>query len=107
MTAGGDLRERVRDLLDDRPMREQPMFGGVSFMVEERLLVAAGRDGSLLVRVDPDRSAELLTRPGAEPARMGQRDMGPGWLRVEADGVESEDDLRSWLDVALEFHAVG
>lgn len=106
MAAVGDaLRARVRKALADRPTREQPMFGGVSFMVDDRLLVATGRDGSLLVRVDPDRSQEHLSRRGAKQAVMGQRDMGPGWLRVEAAGIESDEDLRSWLDVALDFAA--
>ncbi|MFO6451097.1 MULTISPECIES: TfoX/Sxy family protein [unclassified Aeromicrobium] len=96
------LARRVRHELAGRVTREVTMFGGLSFMVEEALTVAARRDGSLLVRVDPAARAEALGRPGAEPAAMRNgRVMGDGWLSVRSEGVASDDHLRSWLAVAL------
>lgn len=41
MTAQQSLVERVRHALRDRSTREVRMFGGVSFMVEGRMVVAA------------------------------------------------------------------
>lgn len=77
------------------------MFGGVSFMVEERMVVACRGNGNLLVHVDPERSAELLTRPGAYPAKMGKgRSMGPAWLEVRS-GALSDAELDFWLQAAL------
>lgn len=52
-------------------VREAAMFGSRAIMLEERMLVAVWKDGSLLVRVDPERSAELCARPGAQQAVMG------------------------------------
>ena len=49
--------------LPDGAVREVPMFGGLSIMLDDSMVVSVGRDGSLLVRVDPGRSAELLARP--------------------------------------------
>lgn len=40
---------------------------------------------------------------GARRTEMGGRDMGPGWLRVDAGLVAGDDELRCWLDVALGF----
>lgn len=97
------LADRVRAVLPpDLPTREVAMFGGLSFMVEERMVVAVGRDGNLLVRVDPRRSDELLARPGAEPAVMGRRSMGPGWIRVSAHGLDTDDQIAFWTGVGLE-----
>ena len=71
MTAQKDLVERVRDALRARNPREVSMFGGVSFMVEDRMVVAARREGTLLLRIDPTDAEDLLARPGAHPALMG------------------------------------
>ena len=99
-----ELLDRVHALLPaDREAREAPMFGGVSVMLDDALLVAAGKDGSLLVRVDPERRADLLTRDGAGPAVMGaKRRMGPEWVRVDASGLGTEERLAFWVGAALE-----
>lgn len=98
------LAARVRAALPaDRPVREVPMFGGLSFLVADSLVVAAGRHGELLVRVDPARSEELLRVEGARPAVMGaDRPMGPGWVTVEEEGVRAEAQLAFWLQVGLD-----
>jgi hypothetical protein len=76
--------ERIRALLADEPAtREVAMFGGLSFMVNDKMIVNVRRSGDLLVRVDPHRSPELVADHGARPAEMGAgRSMGPGWLDV-------------------------
>lgn len=105
MTAQKDLVERIRDALKDRNPREVPMFGGVSFMVEGRMVVAARRDGGLLLRIDPAAAADLLARPGAHPALMGaDRPMGDGWISIEQAALRGPG-LDAWLGPALSFHA--
>ena len=105
MTAERDaLADRVRAALpQDRPVREVSMFGGVSFMVDDSMVVAAGRGGDLLVRIDPARNDELLSVPGARPAVMGaDRPMGPGWITVSRDGLATDEQLAFWLHVGLD-----
>ena len=101
------LVERIRSALPTgRSVREVPMFGGTALMLDERMLVSVGKDGSLLVRIDPDQYEELLQRAGARPSYMGtDRPMGPGWLTVDDASLHTEDDLGRWLDTALDFHA--
>jgi TfoX/Sxy family transcriptional regulator of competence genes len=101
------LLERVRALLPTgHDVREIPMFGGLSVLLDDRMLVAVRRDESLLVRVDPARSAELLSMAGAEPASMGaHRSMGPGWIDVSGEAVHSQEQLTFWLQIALDHHA--
>ena len=63
------LADRIRAVLpDDRSVREVSMFGGLSFMVHDSMVVSAGRNGDLLVRIDPARNDELLDGTGG-PAR--------------------------------------
>lgn len=110
MPYDAELADRVRAGLSGHGhVREIAMFGGLAFMVEDRMVlcVSAG-GGALLVRVGADRDAELVTRPGAQRAEMGQgRSMGEGWIAVDDDAVQSADELASWLDVALAYHAEG
>lgn len=105
MTAPTDLAQRVRALLADEPStREVSMFGGHAFMVNDKIVVSAQRAGELLVRVPEDRHEELRTRPGARQAVMGaDRDMGPGWVTVDAASVTGEG-LSTWLGIALEHN---
>ena len=100
------LRDRIRALLEAKsPTREVPMFGGLSFLVNEKMVASVRSDGDLLVRVDPERSPELATLPGARPAEMGAgRAMGPGWMCVAEEAIATDEQLSFWVDVALEYN---
>lgn len=103
--AAGTLTERVRAALTDRSVRDVSMFGGISFMIDGRMLVATRGDGHLLVRISPEHRDRLLAKPGAAPAMMGDhRSMGDGWLTVSGDELTGRA-LDEWLGYALDFHA--
>ncbi len=101
-----ELADRVRSVLATQPtVREVKMFGGLSFMVNEAMVVNVGSAGDLLVRVDPQRHEEHLRVEGASSAEMGAgRTMGRGWLVVDADAVGADEDLAFWIRVALDFN---
>ncbi|MFT4220183.1 MAG: TfoX/Sxy family protein [Microbacterium sp.] len=101
-----ELIERIRALVADEPVvREVPMFGSRSVMVNEKMIVSALKGGRLLVRVDAGRHDELLARPGAVQAEMGPgRDMGPGWIEVAADAIGGDEQLSFWVGVAMEHN---
>ena len=100
------LVQRVRALVDDEPdVREVPMFGGRAIMINDKMIVSAGKTGDLLVRVAADRHETLLGEPGAEQARMGAgRDMGLGWITVTPEAIADDTHLAFWVDVAMEHN---
>jgi TfoX/Sxy family transcriptional regulator of competence genes len=105
-----EVADRVRGVLSDRDhVREVKMFGGLAFMVDERMVVCvSGGGGGLLVRVAPERDAEYLKKAGAERAEMGKgRSMGEGWITVHEEALERYEDLQYWMDASLDFHAQG
>lgn len=106
MTQQTDLIERLRtQLAAEASTREVSMFGGRSFMVNDKMVVSALKDGDLLVRVDAERHSELTQQSGARQAEMGAgRDMGPGWIAVSAASIASDDRLSFWLDAALNYN---
>jgi hypothetical protein len=96
------LADRIRAVLADRPaVREVAMFGGLSFLVDEKLTVAARGDGTLLVRC-PAARADALLGEGVQRAEMNGRPMSKGWLVVGADRITGDGDLAHWIGLALD-----
>ena len=88
------LADRIRDLVaGEAGITEKTMFGGLSFLVDGNMAVAASGQGGMLVRVDPAESDELAATTGAAPMGMRGRQMA-GWLRVDpADDAE----IQAWV----------
>ena len=97
------LAGRVRDVLaGERGVSEQPMFGGLSFMVDGNLAVAVSSRGGLLVRVGPEGFDEALARPGVTPMDMGGRRM-KGWVFVAPEKLARRPQLSRWVDRGVAF----
>lgn len=109
MAYSAELVDRVRGALSGRgQLREVKMFGGLAFMLDDRMVVTVGGPGDLLVRIAPEHDAELVVKPGAHRAMMGRdRSMGEGWIAVDRQALQSEPDLQFWIDAALAYHAQG
>jgi TfoX/Sxy family transcriptional regulator of competence genes len=92
-----DLANRIRELIAGEPdVSEQGMFGGLVFLVGGKMSVAAGGQGSLIVRMDPEDTDEFLAKPHAQPFVMGGRTM-QGRVRVDAEGVRTKRQLERWV----------
>lgn len=101
MTYDEGLAERIRHVLADEPgVREKKMFGGLSFLVDGNMAIAAGADGALMFRRDPDRDDPVGDH--IRPQVMGERVMS-GWLHVDAEGVESDEQLREIVGRGVSF----
>ena len=100
------LVQRVRTLVNDEPVvREVSMFGGRAIMVNDKMIVSAGKSGDLLVRADAERHEALLNEPGATQAQMGAgRDMGPGWITVAPEAIADDERLAFWVNVARDHN---
>jgi hypothetical protein len=72
------------------------MFGGLGFLINGNMSVAASGQGGLLVRVPPDDTEKLLDRAHVSPMVMAGRE-ARGWLRVDSDGVKTKRQLQSWV----------
>ena len=93
------LAVRIRDLLaGDAGVAEKKMFGGVAFLVDGNMAIAASGQGGILVRVDPARSDQLVDTTKAEIAVMRNRPM-QGWLRVAPEHLRTKRQLVKWVDL--------
>ena len=104
MTADDALIERIRPLLAGREgYSERRMFGGICFMIGGNMCIGTWR-GALIVRLDRRNHEATLAEPHAGPAEMNGRTM-KGWALVEPAGIESDGDLKSWVDRAAAYAA--
>jgi TfoX/Sxy family transcriptional regulator of competence genes len=92
------LAARVRDDLGGEPgVTEKKMFGGLGFMVDGHMAVAAGSGGDLMVRADPAASEAWLEEVGVRPMEMRGRPM-TGWLLVSTAALEDDATLATWVE---------
>jgi TfoX N-terminal domain len=92
-----DLAGLIRELIGSEPrLTEQKMFGGLAFLLDGNMAVAASGQGGLMVRVDPGETETLLGKAHAQPFEMRGRPMR-GWLRVDAEGVRTKPQLEPWV----------
>ena len=93
-----ELADRIRELVgSERGVTEMRMFGGLAFLINGNMAVAASGQGGLMLRIDPADTAKLLTEPDARPFEMRGREMD-GWLRVDTSGLTTKRQLKRWVD---------
>ena len=92
-----ELADRIREVLAGAEgVAEQPMFGGLAFLINGNMSVAASGQGGLLVRVNPDETGSLVDGERVTPMVMRGREMR-GWVYVEAAAVAAADQLEQWV----------
>ena len=98
-----DLANRLRELLADQDaVSEKKMFGGLAFLLNGNMTVAASHSGGVLARVDPADAADWVSPPEVAPMEMGGRSMD-GWLRVVPEAVQSDAELATWVERSVAF----
>ena len=91
------LAQRIHDLLDgEAGVTSKKMFGGLGFMVDGHMAVAASSEGSLMVRADPADAASWVSEH-VRPMEMRGRPMA-GWLLVDREALGTDEQLQLWVD---------
>lgn len=102
MVYSKSLAARIRQIVAGRPgIDEKKMFGGVGFLLGCNMLVGVWQN-SLIARLGPERGRTALAQPHVRPFDMTGRAM-KGWVMVEPDGIETDDQLGAWIEQAIEF----
>lgn len=96
---------RIADFLtlNGIAFEEKKMFGGVCFLVDDKMLAGANRDAKLLVRIDPSEEEQLLRREGVSLMEQTGRSMH-GFLYVEPEAYEGDEALSFWLGKCMEYN---
>jgi TfoX/Sxy family transcriptional regulator of competence genes len=98
-----ELAARIRELVaEESDVTEQPMFGGLAFLIGGNMAIAASGQGGILVRVDPDDSDSLVADTNAYLMEMRGRQMR-GWLRVDPEDVRTKRQLAKWVELGTTY----
>ncbi len=103
MAYSEDLAERVRSALAHvERVEEKKMFGGLAFMVNDKMCINAG-ENELMFRIDPALHESALEREGCETVIMQGREY-KGYVHVSAEALRAEKEFDYWIDLALDFN---
>ena len=98
-----ELAGRIRPLLaGEDAVVEMRMFGGLAFLVNGNMSVAASGQGGLMLRCRPADTERLVTEPGVARMEMRGRAMD-GWLRVDREAIATQPELERWVRASVEF----
>lgn len=96
------LAQRVREVLYPlATAEEKKMFGGIAFMVAGNMAVGVIRD-DLIVRVGLENYEAALDVDGTDLFQPTGKPMA-GWITVDTNGHQTNEDLKYWIELALEF----
>ena len=96
------LAARIRDTLARKKgLEEKKMFGGVCFLLNGNMLVGVWKE-FLIARLGPDQGDEALLEPHVRKMDITGKPM-KGWVLVEPEGVEDDDQLKEWIQRAMKF----
>jgi TfoX/Sxy family transcriptional regulator of competence genes len=98
------LAINVRELiaLTHKNVEEKTMFGGLCFMVNNKMCVGVEKD-RLMVRLNPEVYEEVMEKEGCRPMDFTGRIM-KGYVFVDADALTTRKKLDYWVQLALEYN---
>lgn len=98
------LSDRVAQFFREKSIHffEKKMFGGLCFMVEDKMCVGVIKD-EVMVRIHPDIYQESLLEEGCKEMNFTGRPMR-GFVFLTEDATDLDADLQYWLQLALDFN---
>jgi len=98
------LADRIKAVLIEKNslFEEKQMMGGLAFMVDNKMCVGVIKN-KMMARVDPDIYEDAITKEGCHPMDFTGRPM-KGWIFLEPEGIDLDDDISYWVELALEYN---
>jgi TfoX/Sxy family transcriptional regulator of competence genes len=99
------LADRIRQTLKEKRVThilEKKMMGGMTFMINEKMCVGIIKE-DFMVRIDPEWHEEAIKMKGCRTMDFTNKPM-KGYVLINPDGVDKEDDLDFWIQKGLDFN---
>lgn len=106
MAYNAKLADQVRELisLTHKQVEEKRMFGGLCFMVNDKMCVGVESE-RLMVRLDPAVYEEVLEKEGCTPMDFTGKVM-KGYVFVDIEALNTKKKLAYWIELALQFNKI-
>ena len=98
------LADRTREIIavTHKKVEEKKMFGGLCFMVNDKMCVGVEKD-RLMIRIDPARYDEVIEKEGCAPMDFTGKVM-KGFVFVNENVLATKKQLDYWIQLALEYN---
>ena len=98
------LADRTREIisLTHKNVGEKKMFGGLCFMVDDKMCVGVEQD-RMMVRLDPAKFDEVIEKEGCKPMDFTGKVM-KGFVFVDINVLNTKKKLEYWINLALDFN---
>lgn len=104
MSYNEKLADRTREIiaLTHKKVEEKKMFGGLCFMVNDKMCVGVEKE-RLMVRLDPALFDEVIEKEGCKPMDFTGKIM-KGYVFVDVEALNTKKKLEYWVRLALDFN---
>lgn len=103
MAYNENLASRIRAALAHLPhVKEKKMFGGLAFMVDDKMCITAGAD-RIMCRIDPALHDEVINRKGCRTVVMKGREY-KGYVHIDEEAIKSKKDFDFWIELTVDFN---
>ena len=98
------LADRIREIisLTHKITEEKKMFGGLCFMVNDKMCVGVEQE-RLMVRLDPALYDEVMEKEGCRPMDFTGKIM-KGYVFVDIEALNTKKKLEYWVKLALVYN---
>jgi TfoX/Sxy family transcriptional regulator of competence genes len=98
--------DRTREIIsrDHKKIEEKKMFGGLCFMVNDKMCVGVEKE-RLMIRLDPAVYDEVIEKEGCMPMDFTGKVMR-GYVFVSTDVLNTKKQLEYWVNLALEYNKI-
>ena len=91
------LADRVRQIMLEKKVDylEKKMFGGLCFMVDDKMCIGIVKD-EVMARIGPEKYEESLQKPGCNEMNFTGRPM-KGYVFLTDEATDLDVDLEYWV----------
>jgi TfoX/Sxy family transcriptional regulator of competence genes len=100
------LADRAREVISlfEEDVEEKRMFGGLCFLVDDKMLAGVMKD-RLMLRLNPDLFDEVIEKEGCTPMDFTGRKMR-GFVYVDMEVLDSREKMEYWITLALDYNKI-
>ncbi|MFZ4399765.1 MAG: TfoX/Sxy family protein [Bacteroidales bacterium] len=97
------LADRIREVLSHlENIEEKQMFGGVCFMLNEKMCIGVIKD-EMMCRIDPEIHSFVVEKTGCRTMDFTKRPM-KGYVMIDETAMKNQKDFMYWIELALDFN---
>lgn len=107
MAYNQNTANRIAEQLLDQNIafEEKKMFGGIAFMLNEKMCIGVIKN-ELMLRMLDEKYETVLEQEYAKPMQFTGKTM-KGFVFVEPEGFETDQNLAQWVQYGIEFGKFG